>query len=90
MFSLSCHDKYSIFLNLGFRFTKTQMNNFIKLNPASAAKASLAIPEKLAASRKPLEDLFGRMHNYLRVSLTERCNLRCKQCILYHKNFYTV
>lgn len=35
-----------------------------------------------AANPKPnmriLEDLFGRNHNYLRVSLTERCNLRCK------------
>ena len=25
-----------------------------------------------------LTDSFGRQHNYLRISLTERCNLRCK------------
>lgn len=25
-----------------------------------------------------LTDSFGRRHNYLRISLTERCNLRCK------------
>ncbi|KAF9417525.1 hypothetical protein HW555_005355 [Spodoptera exigua] len=25
-----------------------------------------------------LVDSFGRRHNYLRISLTERCNLRCK------------
>ena len=25
-----------------------------------------------------LRDTFGRSHNYLRISLTERCNLRCK------------
>lgn len=25
-----------------------------------------------------LIDLFGRKHNYLRISLTEKCNLRCK------------
>lgn len=25
-----------------------------------------------------LTDSFGRHHNYLRISLTERCNLRCK------------
>lgn len=28
-----------------------------------------------------LVDLFGRGHNYLRVSLTERCNLRCQYCM---------
>uniref|UniRef100_A0A8C3TP34 Uncharacterized protein n=1 Tax=Catharus ustulatus TaxID=91951 RepID=A0A8C3TP34_CATUS len=25
-----------------------------------------------------LTDSFGRQHNYLRISLTEKCNLRCK------------
>ncbi|CAA6672310.1 unnamed protein product [Spirodela intermedia] len=28
-----------------------------------------------------LVDKFGRMHNYLRISLTERCNLRCQYCM---------
>lgn len=28
-----------------------------------------------------LTDSFGRQHNYLRISLTEKCNLRCK-CLL--------
>ncbi|CAG0899286.1 unnamed protein product, partial [Darwinula stevensoni] len=28
-----------------------------------------------------LEDTFGRYHNYLRISLTERCNLRCMYCM---------
>lgn len=28
-----------------------------------------------------LEDRFGRKHNYLRISLTERCNLRCTYCM---------
>ncbi|XP_050438739.1 molybdenum cofactor biosynthesis protein 1 isoform X2 [Adelges cooleyi] len=28
-----------------------------------------------------LTDSFGRKHNYLRVSLTERCNLRCEYCM---------
>lgn len=31
--------------------------------------------------RRVLEDSFGRFHNYLRVSLTERCNLRCLYCM---------
>ncbi|XP_037821971.1 molybdenum cofactor biosynthesis protein 1 isoform X1 [Lucilia sericata] len=28
-----------------------------------------------------LTDRFGRYHTYLRISLTERCNLRCKYCM---------
>lgn len=28
-----------------------------------------------------LTDTFGRKHNYLRISLTERCNLRCTYCM---------
>ncbi|MBK9282994.1 MAG: GTP 3',8-cyclase MoaA [Sphingobacteriaceae bacterium] len=28
-----------------------------------------------------LQDQFGRVHNYLRLSLTERCNLRCFYCM---------
>ncbi|KFM61898.1 Molybdenum cofactor biosynthesis protein 1, partial [Stegodyphus mimosarum] len=28
-----------------------------------------------------LIDTFGRSHNYLRISLTERCNLRCQYCM---------
>ena len=28
-----------------------------------------------------LTDTFGRFHSYLRISLTERCNLRCQYCM---------
>ncbi|WP_242093991.1 GTP 3',8-cyclase MoaA [Aestuariivivens sediminicola] len=28
-----------------------------------------------------LKDKYGRAHNYLRISLTERCNLRCTYCM---------
>jgi molybdenum cofactor biosynthesis protein A len=30
---------------------------------------------------KMLEDAFGRSHNYLRISITEHCNLRCTYCM---------
>ncbi len=30
---------------------------------------------------EPLFDTYGRKHDYLRVSLTERCNLRCRYCM---------
>ena len=32
-------------------------------------------------SKTILTDSFGRTHNYLRISLTERCNLRCTYCM---------
>ena len=32
-------------------------------------------------SNQGIADSFGRVHNYLRVSLTERCNLRCFYCM---------
>ena len=28
-----------------------------------------------------LKDTFGRQHNYLRISLIEKCNLRCTYCM---------
>src|SRR3989344_1446414 len=28
-----------------------------------------------------IQDNFGRIHDYLRISLTERCNLRCFYCM---------
>jgi len=29
----------------------------------------------------PLVDTFGRVHRYLRISLTDKCNMRCQYCI---------
>lgn len=31
--------------------------------------------------RNPLVDRFGRVHDYLRISVTDRCNLRCVYCM---------
>ena len=31
--------------------------------------------------KNALKDNFGRFHNYLRISLTEKCNLRCVYCM---------
>ncbi|MBS1488773.1 MAG: GTP 3',8-cyclase MoaA [Bacteroidetes bacterium] len=30
-----------------------------------------------------LTDLFGRVHDYLRISITDKCNLRCSYCMPY-------
>jgi len=59
---------------------------------ASAATSAAALEEEeegqeeqsqaaAAASSSPLTDSFGRRHTYLRISLTERCNLRCTYCM---------
>ncbi len=35
----------------------------------------------LPAQEKVLRDRFGRVHDYLRVSVTDKCNLRCLYCM---------
>ena len=56
--------------------------------PHRAAKPPLrniSISDDAAGvSRQLLTDSFGRFHDYLRVSLTERCNLRCTYCMPAH------
>ena len=32
-------------------------------------------------SAKPLIDSYGRVHNNLRISVTDRCNIRCVYCM---------
>ncbi|KAF2882781.1 hypothetical protein ILUMI_23405 [Ignelater luminosus] len=39
------------------------------------------IKEQKQVEFSPLTDTFGRYHTYLRISLTERCNLRCQYCM---------
>ncbi|KAK3800991.1 hypothetical protein RRG08_001238 [Elysia crispata] len=43
------------------------------------------VQEKVATFDRPfsefLTDKFGRQHTYLRISLTEKCNLRCQYCM---------
>ncbi|KAL5008030.1 hypothetical protein ScPMuIL_013611 [Solemya velum] len=56
----------------------------IEQTPAEE-KEELLLRRKLPESVKPfsefLTDSFARRHNYLRISLTERCNLRCQYCM---------
>ncbi|KAH8379677.1 hypothetical protein KR009_006481 [Drosophila setifemur] len=37
--------------------------------------------QQVERKNSPLTDTFGRHHTYLRISLTERCNLRCDYCM---------
>ncbi|KAJ2613666.1 hypothetical protein EV177_002438 [Coemansia sp. RSA 1804] len=48
--------------------------------PTGITGSSSGEPNK-AESLPVLTDLFGRFHNYLRISITERCNLRCQYCM---------
>lgn len=48
--------------------------------PSASASASAA-SAPASADAAPLLDAFSRRHTYLRLSLTERCNLRCRYCM---------
>ncbi|KAF9163793.1 Molybdenum cofactor synthesis protein 1 [Actinomortierella ambigua] len=45
------------------------------------AKARIAAIDKERPFSPMLTDKFSRQHTYLRISLTERCNLRCTYCM---------
>lgn len=49
--------------------------------PRTAARAGGGVLEPSAEPGSPLVDRFGRVHRDLRVSLTDRCSLRCTYCM---------
>ena len=49
-----------------------------RIDPRVAARAMTSRTANVAPE---LVDAFGRGHNYLRISLTEKCNLRCGYCM---------
>ncbi|XP_033158558.1 molybdenum cofactor biosynthesis protein 1 isoform X2 [Drosophila mauritiana] len=51
------------------------------LNLATASVQPLEPEKQVQRKNSPLTDSFGRHHTYLRISLTERCNLRCDYCM---------
>lgn len=54
--------------------------SFTKMYATSCATLSDDMSKDSPASDM-LIDSFGRLHTYLRISLTERCNLRCHYCM---------
>ncbi len=54
-------------------------------DPVPAPLARPALPHGISKSDKPfshfLTDRYSRQHDYLRISITERCNLRCAYCM---------
>src|SRR4051812_36175035 len=61
-------------------FNKRTLSITRKLYPLANKLCSEKLKE-IPDLRKFLTDSFGRYHNYLRISLTERCNLRCSYCM---------
>jgi len=45
------------------------------------------VDELKAAMTKPFEDSFGRRIDYVRLSVTDRCDLRCRYCMAEHMQF---
>ncbi|CAK9310314.1 unnamed protein product [Citrullus colocynthis] len=71
---------YSIFRKInGFRIFEDQLEAS-RMYATSCANLSDEIQKENSDSNM-LVDSFGRLHTYLRISLTERCNLRCQYCM---------
>lgn len=66
-------------------------NGCVSVSDDPSCSGSMAYTTSCAGLAEPLPndnpvsdmlvDSFGRMHTYLRISLTERCNLRCQYCM---------
>uniref|UniRef100_A0A2K6FDJ7 Molybdenum cofactor biosynthesis protein 1 n=1 Tax=Propithecus coquereli TaxID=379532 RepID=A0A2K6FDJ7_PROCO len=50
-------------------------------SPQELSKRRQFLREHAAPFSAFLTDSFGRQHSYLRISLTEKCNLRCQYCM---------
>ncbi|MEJ2652370.1 MAG: GTP 3',8-cyclase MoaA [Gammaproteobacteria bacterium] len=48
---------------------------------ADLPKAVLSPPSTVPAALPPLQDQFGRTFDYVRIAVTEKCNLRCTYCM---------
>lgn len=56
-----------------------------QVDPMTKVYSTCARLSEKPVAETPLSDMlidsFGRFHSYLRISLTERCNLRCQYCM---------
>ncbi|KAI0034000.1 hypothetical protein K488DRAFT_77561 [Vararia minispora EC-137] len=60
---------------------KSRLNETVFTRRAAIREQIAKIDALTPYVAAPLTDTFGRRHNYLRISLTERCNLRCFYCM---------
>lgn len=67
-------------ISLAIKSTRTvHTDGTVALSTQPRTKKIEIEPQKVESH--PLIDTFGRHHTYLRISLTERCNLRCQYCM---------
>jgi GTP 3',8-cyclase len=57
------------------------MSDLVPLTMRSNGVTPGGVPSPLAPRPSPLMDSFGRVHNNLRISVTDRCNFRCVYCM---------
>src|SRR5437868_471235 len=57
------------------------MNKLTEIAPIGADDGCGQARSPLTTHHSPLTDSFGRPHNNLRISVTDRCNLRCTYCM---------
>ena len=62
-------------------FARNRSSSSAAQDQRARARRLLEEKEKKDLSDFLLTDTFGRAHTYLRISLTERCNLRCTYCM---------
>ena len=66
----------------GTQILGSMSRRLMRFTHVGRMKSSFAAPcSSTEHVAEPLIDSFGRVHEYLRVSLTERCNLRCQYCM---------
>jgi cyclic pyranopterin phosphate synthase len=58
------------------------------ISPASLRLPTVPTPEARGPLPTRLVDGFGRVHNNLRISITDRCNFRCVYCMPEEMQFY--
>lgn len=63
------------------QISSSQSSSSGSANTTTGNSSSSRKLQEQTHSSSPLTDKFGRFHSYLRISLTERCNLRCKYCM---------
>src|ERR1700753_251628 len=51
------------------------------MSPLTSIASQPVIPKSLPDIGTPLVDSFGRVHDNLRISVTDRCNIRCFYCM---------
>ncbi|XP_022835529.1 molybdenum cofactor biosynthesis protein 1 [Spodoptera litura] len=68
-------------LELSFLAPRARLLDGLHRSFANEPGSTEVAPAPAQLVEPPLVDSFGRRHNYLRISLTERCNLRCQYCM---------